>query len=134
MWATFAGGALLVVATFLPWYAVNISPPFEPGSLRGWDATNFARVALVLGVVAAAAALIQLLGARGTVAVDARVAAALAWIGGAAAIVAAGLVAFRLLAMPDPAELLSRQAGLYLACAAAVVAAVGALSSLATHR
>jgi hypothetical protein len=112
---------------------VNIAPPFEADTLSGWDATAFARVAMIMGVIIALAAAALLLTDRGVLQLEAPVRLALAWVVVVAAVVAVALVGFRLLVIPDPADLLSRQAGLYLAMAAAIVAALGGLGRLATH-
>lgn len=133
VYAAFVAGVLLAGSVFLPWYSVNIAPPFEAGTLSGWDATAFARIAMVLGVVIALAAAALLLSDRGLVQLDAPVRLALAWVVVVAAVAAAALVGFRLVVLPDPAELLSRNVGLYLAMAAAVVAALGGLGRIATH-
>jgi hypothetical protein len=133
VYAAFVGGLALAGSVFLPWYSVNIAPPFEAGTLSGWDATAFARVAMVLGVIIALAAGALLLADRAMVRLDAPVRLALAWAIVVAAVVAAALVGFRLVVLPDPAELLSRHVGLYVAMAAAVVAALGGLGRLATH-
>src|SRR5699024_10787424 len=42
-----AAGVVLGVAVFLPWYAVNIAPPFSATTASGWDATVFARLAMM---------------------------------------------------------------------------------------
>jgi hypothetical protein len=121
-------GVVLVLAVFLPWYATNIGRPFTAVSASGWESTNFARGALVAGAVLAVAAAGLVLEGRGSLGLDPRTGDRLAWIVVAAAVVATVLVAFRLVVMPAPAEFLSRQIGLYLAGAAAVV---GILSGLA---
>ena len=43
------------------------------------------------------------------------------------------LVGFRLVWMPDPAELLSRQIGIYIAIAAAIAATLAGLAQVATR-
>jgi hypothetical protein len=133
VYAAFVAGLVLAGSVFLPWYAVNIAPPFEADTLSGWDATAFARVAMIMGVIIALAAAALLLTDRGVLQLEAPVRLALAWVVVVAAVVAVALVGFRLLVMPDPADLLSRQAGLYLAMAAAIVAVLGGLGRLATH-
>lgn len=133
VYAAFVAGLVLAGSVFLPWYSVNIAPPFEADTLSGWDATAFARVAMVLGVIIALAAAALLLADRGMVRLEAPVRLALAWVIVVAAVAAAALVGFRLVVLPDPAELLSRHVGLYLAMAAAVVAGLGGLGRLATH-
>jgi len=121
-------GAVIVVAAFLPWYALTIGRPFSPASVSGWEATNLARVAVVMGVVVAVAAGAAALDERGSVPLERRLADALGWVVLVASAVAAVAVGYRLLVMPEPAEFFTRQIGLYLAAAATVG---GILSGLA---
>ncbi|MEW6583697.1 MAG: hypothetical protein AB1416_13155 [Actinomycetota bacterium] len=125
-------GAGMVVAVFLPWYAANIGATFTAGTSSGWDATALARVVLGLGVVVALASLLLAADARGVLALDALVASALSVLLLAGSLVAAALVAYRMLVLPEPAEFLSRQIGLWAAvaaCAAGAVAGIGQLST-----
>jgi hypothetical protein len=126
-------GLVLVVAVFMPWYATNLGPPFSATSASGWDSTNLARVAAVMGVVLFAAAAAALLDERGLIALQRRQGDALGWIVMGAAAIALVLVGYRLVVMPDPAELLSRQIGLYLAVAAAVGGILSGLGQVATR-
>lgn len=126
-------GAVIVVAAFLPWYATNLGPPFSPASVSGWEATNLARVAVVMGVVVAVASAAAALDERGSVPLDRRVADALGWIVVVASALAAAAVAYRLLVMPEPAEFLSRQIGLYLAAAATIGGILSGLALVATR-
>ncbi len=121
-------GLVMAVAVFLPWYATNLGPPFSAISVSGWESTNVARVVLLMGVVLAAASAAAALDERRVIALDPGQADALAWIAVAAAGIALVLVGFRILVMPDPAEFLSRQIGIFLAAAAAIG---GILSGLA---
>ncbi|WP_217923275.1 hypothetical protein [Miltoncostaea oceani] len=126
-------GLAVVVGVLLPWYATNLGPPFSATSASGWDATTVARVTLVLGVVLAGAAAATLLDDRGVIALSERQADALAWTMVVAAAVAAGLVGYRFLVMPEPAEFLSRQFGLYLAAVAAIGGVLSGLGAVATR-
>jgi hypothetical protein len=126
-------GLGLVVAVFLPWYATNLGPPFSATSASGWDSTNLARVAGVMGVVLFAAAAAALLDERGVVALPRREGDALGWIVMGAAAVALVVVGYRLVFMPEPAEFLSRQIGIYLAVAAAVGGILSGLGQVATR-
>jgi hypothetical protein len=126
-------GVAVVVGVLLPWYATNLGPPFSATSASGWDATSVARVALVLGVVLAAAAAAIVLEERGVVELSARQADALAWTMVVSSALAAGLVGYRFLVMPEPAEFLSRQFGLYLAAAAAIGGLLSGLGAVATR-
>lgn len=132
----FAGvvcGVALVVGVLLPWYATNLGPPFSATSASGWEATAVARLALALGVVLAAAAAATVLDERGALALSPRQADALAWTMVVAAGLAAVLVGYRFLVMPEPAEFLSRQFGLYLAAVAAVGGVLSGLGVVATR-
>ncbi len=132
-WAGLGAGVVLAVAVFLPWYALNIAPPFSAGSASGWRWTVFAQIAMGLGVITAGASAAQVLDARGVLSLQRSQRVALAWTAMVCAVIAAVLVGFRLVVMPDPADLLSRQIGIYLAMAAAVVAVLAALGQIATQ-
>lgn len=126
-------GVAVVVGTLLPWYATNLGPPFSATSASGWASTSVARVALVLGVVLAVAAAATVLDERGALALSERQADGLAWTMVVASAVAAGLVGYRFLVMPEPAEFLSRQFGLYLAAVAAIGGLLSGLGTVATR-
>jgi hypothetical protein len=126
-------GLVLAVAVFLPWYATNLGPPFSATSASGWDSTNLARVAMVMGVVLFAAAAANLLDERGIIVLDPLSSDALAWVVVGAATIALAAVGFRLLVLPDPAEFLSRQIGLYLAAAAAIAGILSGLGQVAAR-
>jgi hypothetical protein len=126
-------GIGIVVATFLPWYATNLGPPFSPTSASGWEATGLARAAAALGLVAAIAAAAAALDERGAVRLEARMAEAVSWIVVGACGIAAVLVGYRLLWPPEPAEFLSRQIGIYIAMVAALGGVMAGLGLLATR-
>jgi hypothetical protein len=126
-------GVVLMVAVFLPWYATNLGPPFASSSASGWEATGLARAALGLAVVLTVAAAALALEARGGLALTYRQADALSWAVLGAAAVAGVLVGIRLVAVPEPAELLSRQIGLYLAMAGAVGGVLSGLALLSSR-
>lgn len=128
-----AAGVTLIGAVFLPWYATNLGPPFSAISASGWDATNLARVALLMGVLLVAAAGAAVLSEREMIALDHRHEDALAWIAVAASSIALVVVTYRLVVLPDPAEFLSRQIGLYLAIAAAIAGIMSGLGQVATR-
>lgn len=135
--AAYAGvvaGIVVVIAAFLPWYATNLGEPFSPASVSGWDSTNFARAAVIAGAVAAVAAGALALEERGSLVLEPQTAETLAWVVVGAFAVALALVGYRLLFMPEPAELLSRQIGIYVATAAAVLGVLSGLGLLATRR
>lgn len=126
-------GVAIVAGVLLPWYATNLGPPFSATSASGWEATSIARVALVAGVVLAGASVATLLDERGVLGLSQRTADALAWTMVGASALAVGLVGYRFLVLPEPAEFLSRQFGLYLAAAAAVGGLLSGLGAVATR-
>jgi hypothetical protein len=121
-------GILIVVAAFLPWYATNVGPPFAPESVAGWEASSLAKASVFLGAIVAVASAVAALEARGGLRLDAWAGDAVAWIVIGASVVAAVLIGYRLLVLPEPSQFLSRQIGLYLAAAGAIG---GILSGLA---
>ena len=135
--AAYAGvlaGIVLVIAVFLPWYTTNLGEPFSPASVSGWDSTNLARAAVIAAAVATLAAGALALEERGSLVLEPQTGEALAWVVIGAFGLALGLVGYRLLVMPEPADLLSRQIGVYLATAAAVIGVLSGLGLLATRR
>jgi hypothetical protein len=126
-------GVLLVVSVFLPWYATNLGPPFSAVSASGWEATIVARLALAAGAVVLVASIALALEERGTQPRSVATGDALARGVVAAGVLAALLIGVRFVWMPDPAEFLSRQIGLYLAGAAAIGATLAGLAQVATR-
>ena len=126
-------GVGLVVSVFLPWYATNLGPPFSATSASGWESTNVARLALVAGVIVAAASVALLLQEQGSARIDPGTANVLAWTVLVAAILAAAAIGFRLVVMPEPAEFLSRQIGIFVAAASAVGGILAGLAAVATR-
>ncbi len=126
-------GGLLVLSVFLPWYATNLGPPFSAVAASGWDATVLARVALAAGAVVLVASAALALDDRGALRLSPQTGDALARGVVAAGALAVLLVGVRFVWMPDPAEFLSRQIGLYLAGAAAVGATLAGLAQVATR-
>lgn len=127
-------GLLLVLAVFLPWYATNLGPPFAATSASGWDSTAFAKIALAMGVVLAVSAAAVVLDERRVVTLDGRTLDLLAWVVVGASAVALLAVGYRLLVMPDPAEFLSRQIGIFLAVAASVGGILSGLGQVALRQ
>jgi len=121
-------GIVIVIAAFLPWYATDIGPPFAPESVAGWEATNVAKASVFMGAVVAAASAVAALDARGGLRLGSSAGDGVAWAVLGAAVIAGILVGYRLLVLPEPAEFLSREIGVYLAAAGAVG---GILSGLA---
>ena len=127
-------GLLLVLAVFLPWYATNLGPPFAATSASGWDSTAFAKIALAMGVVLAVSAAAVVLDERRVVTLDGRTLDLLAWVVVGASAIALLVVGYRLLVMPDPAEFLSRQIGIFLAVAASVGGILSGLGQVALRQ
>ena len=86
-----------------------------------------------MGVVLFGAAAAALLDERGLISLQRRQGAALGWIVMGAGTVALLVVGYRLVVMPEPAEFLSRQIGLYLAVAASVGGILSGLGQVATR-
>lgn len=127
-------GLLLVLAIFLPWYATNLGPPFAATSASGWESTAFAKIALALGIVLVAAAAAAVLDERRVITLDPRHLDMLAWVVVGASAIALLVVGYRLLFMPDPAEFLSRQIGVYLAVAASIGGIFSGLGQVALRQ
>lgn len=126
-------GLVLIVAVFLPWYAVNLGPPFSATSASGWHSTDLARIAALMGLVLFGAAAAALLDERGVVSLERRHGDLLGWIAMGAGAIALVVVGYRLIWMPSPAEFLSRQIGIYLAILAAVGGVLSGLGQVATR-
>ncbi len=126
-------GIVIVVAAFLPWYATNLGPPFSPTSVAGWEASDLAKASVVMGAIVAVASAVAALDARGGLRLDASAGDAVAWVVVSASVIAAVLVGYRLLVLPEPAEFLSRQIGLYLAAAGTVGGILSGLALIATR-
>ena len=126
-------GIVIVVAAFLPWYATNIGPPFAAESVAGWEATNVARASVFMGAVVAAASAVAALDARGGLRLGPSAGDGVAWAVLGASVIAAILVGYRLLVLPEPAEFLSREIGVYLAAAGAVGGILSGLALIATR-
>ena len=126
-------GVLIVVAAFLPWYATNLGPPFSPESVAGWEASNLAKASVFMGAIVAVASAVAALEARGGMRLDSGLGDAVAWVVIGASVIAAVLVGYRLLVLPDPAQFLSRQIGVYLAAAGALGGILSGLALIATR-
>jgi hypothetical protein len=126
-------GAGMVVAVFLPWYAANIGATFSAESNSGWEATGIAKPVLVLGLTVALASLLLAADVRGVLPLDAGLATVLGVVVLVGSLAAGLLVGYRMLVLPEPAEFLSRQIGLWAGLAAAVVGIVAGIGQLATR-
>jgi len=122
-----AGGVLLLVSLFLPWYGVDLpasigdASPFGPAEASGWQILTVIDVLLALIALPAIALPIVSITAEGPakpIAV-AVIASATGWL-------AVVLVAFRLLDAPgDVDEFLGLRYGIWLALAGALIAWIG---------
>lgn len=126
-------GILIVVAAFLPWYATNLGPPFAAESVAGWEATNMAKASVFMGALIAVASAVAALESRGGMRLDSSLGDAVAWTVIGASVIAAVLVGYRLVVLPDPADFLSRQIGVYLAAAGAIGGILSGLALIATR-
>jgi hypothetical protein len=123
-----AGGILLLVALFLPWYEVR---PGIAGlrRLTGWDAFSVIDILL---------ALVAVLGIAVAVAVMTRRSPALpislGVVGSVAGAIASVLVLVRILDQPGPNELLDVAAGAWLGLAGALGVAAGSWWSIKDER
>ena len=126
-------GVLVVVAAFLPWYTTNLGPPFSPESVAGWEASNLAKASVVMGAVIAVASAAAALEARWGLRLEPPAGDAIAWVVIGASVIAAVLVGYRLVVLPEPAQFLSRQIGVYLAAAGAVGGILSGLALIATR-
>lgn len=126
-------GIGLVVSVFLPWYAANIGATFSSGSNSGWDATGIAKPVLILGLMVAVSSLLLAADVRGVLPLDSGVAGALGMVLLAGSVAAGALVAYRMIVLPEPAEFLSRQIGLWTGLAAAIAGTIAGVAQLATR-
>lgn len=126
-------GVALAVAVFLPWYATNLGPPFSTGTASGWSATSIAQAAFALGLVVVATSAALALEALRRLRVRPEIPIALAWLLLATAGLALALVGYRVLVPPEPAALLSRDWGLYLAGLSALAALVAGVAQVSTR-
>lgn len=114
-------GLVLVVAIFMPWYEANLGEPASPGSASGWEATAVAKGAFGLAVLWILASALLLADHADLFRVDSRTAEALGWLIAGCALLAGGLIAYRLFKPPEPADFLTRDVGLFFAIAAAAI-------------
>lgn len=119
---------ILAVSVFLPWYTADVAPPFAPEASSGWDASVMARAAFGMAVISLIASGLMWLDVRGFLPLDADIVRAFAWTCLVLTLLAAALVAWRLVRPPGPAEFLARDVGLFIAQAAAIVALVASIA------
>lgn len=119
--AGIASGVVLAIAVFLPWYAANLGEPASAESASGWSATAVAKGVLVLAILWTLASALLLADYLDAHRLDSRTAEALGWLVAGTALIAGGLVTYRLLQPPEPADFLTRDFGLFISLAAAAV-------------
>jgi hypothetical protein len=112
-------------AAFLPWYAMSIYRLSVTTTSTGWQATSLARGLVVLGVLAAAGAVLLALDAAGAARLDVGLAESLRWIVAGAMALSVLLVAYRMVVLPDSDLFLERQAGIH----AALLTSLGGLAA-----
>jgi len=127
------GGAGMILAVFLDWYRADIGPAFTPSSVSGWDATAAAKALFALGIVTTLASLVVAADLRGVVEVDPVLTVALSWVMLAASLAGTCLVAARLVWLPEPAEFLSRQVGLWAGLGAGLLGTLAGAGALAAR-
>lgn len=118
------------VGAFLPWYAPDIAPPLAAESVSGWNATFAAKLLVVGAVMAGLAASVLLVDSAQRMALDRSGVRALSAVCAVGMAVAATAAVWRTVDVPEPADLLSRQIGVYVSVAAAVVGVIAALVQL----
>lgn len=127
---TAVAAVLVVGAAFLPWYAPDIAPPLAADSVSGWNATFAAKLMVLGAVVAAIAAGVLLLDSAQRMTLDRTGVRALAIVCAMGMALATVMAVYRTLRLPEPADLLSRQIGVYAAFAASAIGVGAALVQL----
>jgi hypothetical protein len=126
-------GLLLAVSVFAPWYRPELGEVFTPETASGWDATVVARIVLVLALALTASCGALVLADRGSIRLSLDASDLAVWVALGSAILAAVLVLFRMLVVPEPSELLSRDWGLFLALAASAGGLISAIALRIVH-
>lgn len=120
-----AGALAVCITVFLPWYEPVLAEPLAPDAVSGWGGTVAARIAVAGAVLCGLCALAVALDARDVLALDAGGISLLSIMAVGGSGVAAAAITYRTLRLPEPAAVLSRELGLYLALLSAL-AALGA--------
>jgi hypothetical protein len=121
-------GAVLMASVFAPWYRADLGGVFTPDSTSGWDATVIARIVLVLAVVITAGGALLTADQRNVLELRLDTADRLAWVVLGAAVIAVGLVLYRLALPPEPREFFARDWGIFLALAGSAGAVLSGIS------
>ncbi len=111
----------VIASVFLPWFRTNLGAPSEPGRMSGWAASSVGRGALFVAILWLLAATLALVEQISPGRIDRTTANLLGWLVMLCATVCTLLVGLRLVRPPYPAEFLSRDYGIFLAIAAAVI-------------
>jgi hypothetical protein len=129
-WLAAAGGAVLLIALFLPWYTVAPGQgTVSSRQLTGWQAFS------VIDILLALAALVGLaLAATTAVRRTPALPVALGVLGTPIGTLAAILVLVRIVDQPGPNEILDVAAGAWLAFAGALLLVAGSWISIADER
>ena len=107
--------------------AATLRPP------RSLLTTNVAKASVFMGAIVAAASAAAAIEARGGLRLGDQAGDAIAWAVIGASVIAAILVGYRLFVLPEPAEFLSREIGVYLAAAGAIGGILSGLALIATR-
>jgi hypothetical protein len=126
-------GLLLAASVFAPWYRPELGEVFTPETASGWDATVVARIVFVLALALTASCGALVLSERGSIHLSFDASDLASWVALGAAVLATVLVLFRMVLVPEPSDLLSRDWGLFLALAASVGALVSAIALRVVH-
>jgi hypothetical protein len=128
---TIASAVMVCAATFLPWYQTAIGPLAAPDTSSGWDATEWAKLAVAAAAIYALCAAVIALDIRGQIALHGPVRRLLAGIALGAGVVVCAAILYRLAVSPDPAVGATREFGLILASLAGVAGLYCALAQFA---
>jgi hypothetical protein len=123
--AAAAGGVLLLVAMFLPWYGLR----GREETLTAWAAFSIVDLVLALAAVLGILLLVLQVVGRGPAGP-----VALGVLGGIVSIVAVVLVGYRILNQPGPNEFVTVRVGAWLGLLATVVIAGGTWVSISDER
>jgi hypothetical protein len=136
-----AGGLVLLVSLFLPWYGVSIQTPRRPGSgpiaayvigrphATAWQAFSVTDVLLALAALLAIGLVVVTATSTGPAKP-----VAFTVMSGVASLLAVLLIAYRLLNQPGPNDLVEVRGGAWLGFAAALVMFVGSWAAMRDER
>ncbi len=119
---TAAASFVVCLAVFAPWYTTQVAEIFSQGSVSGWNATLAAKIAAFAAAIATLGSLAIIGDARGLVALTPELVRGLVIACALGCGVCALSVAFRTVWIPEPAEFLTRDLGLFVALAASLIA------------